>query len=71
MFDLTRKQQKTSVPSVLQASPLFHIELLPAFISNQPSGITIYHVTVTFGVSLGCLNGWIMEPTAIEAVSPD
>jgi hypothetical protein len=47
----------------------FHVKLLPAFISKRPSGITIYHVTVTFGLSLQCLNGWIIKPTSIEAVS--
>ena len=58
-------------PSILQASPPFHIELLPAFISNRHPGLTVYHVAVTFGVSLRCLNGWIIEPTMIEAISPD
>ena len=55
-------------PSILQASPTFHVELLPPFISKQPSGITIYHISVTFGLSLRCLDGWI-ESTSIEAVS--
>ena len=58
-------------PSILQASPPFHVELLPSFISNRHPGITVYHVAVTFGVSLWCLNGWIVEPTTIEAISPD
>ena len=58
-------------PSILQASPPFHVELLPSFISNWHPGITVYHVTITFGVSLWCLNGWIIEPTTIEAISLD
>ena len=58
-------------PSILQASPPFHVELLPAFISNRHPAITVYQVAITFGISLWCLNGWMVEPTTIEAISPD
>jgi hypothetical protein len=62
-----KKTLVIAVPEIPQST--FHVELLPAFISKRPSGITIYHVTVTFDLSLRSLNGWIIKPTSIEAVS--
>ena len=58
------------IPQYLKLLLPFTLSSPPAFISNRPSRITVYHVAVTFELSLQCHNGCIIEPTSFDSSKP-